>query len=59
MRVKYYLPHYYFTSKLEIKPQQTERRSRKYQNYFTSKLEIKPQLPVDEYDSARIILHQN
>ena len=33
----------YFTSKIEIKPQQTEILPHKTFNYFTSKIEIKPQ----------------
>ena len=35
---------YYFTSKIEIKPQPWNSREKATKNYFTSKIEIKPQL---------------
>ena len=40
---------YYFTSKLEIKPQQGFLTGVEVVNYFTSKLEIKPQLYRQDY----------
>ena len=49
---------YYFTSKIEIKPQQTKIRVVTNHDYFTSKIEIKPQLEGNYRASIRIILHQ-
>ena len=34
---------YYFTSKIEIKPQPLGKTKALFLNYFTSKIEIKPQ----------------
>ena len=41
---KPFLPSYYFTSELEIKPQPPAAATSAPVNYFTSELEIKPQL---------------
>ena len=50
---------YYFTSKLEIKPQLELNFGPGVPDYFTSKLEIKPQPFEMEETAQAIILHQN
>ena len=50
---------YYFTPKLEIKPQQSDGIIKRRSNYFTPKLEIKPQLIPRRFYFVKIILHQN
>ena len=48
----------YFTSEIEIKPQQKDPVGINAINYFTSEIEIKPQLTAHFLRLHRIILHQ-
>ena len=49
---------YYFTSKIEIKPQRLGYKGVDYTDYFTSKIEIKPQPKLIADTEVDIILHQ-
>ena len=50
---------YYYTTKLEIKPQPSPANVLDGENYYTTKLEIKPQLFLFTGFSGRIIIQQN